>query len=82
MVFHVCIAVIAHLIRINEPKLPHDLSFHCFLPFKSVNNLVQQGGNIAHHSSGLQLKSLRFPCMKSIHSLKQYGFQRGGSVQN
>lgn len=58
MVFHVCIAVITHLIRINALKLPYDLSFHCFLPFKSVNNLVQHGGNIADHSSGLQLKSL------------------------
>ena len=50
MVFHLCIAIITHLIRINALKMLYDLSFHCFLPYKSVNNVVQRGGNIADHS--------------------------------
>lgn len=63
MVFHVRIAIITRLIRINALKMLYGLSFHYFLPFKSVDNVVQHGGNIADRSSGLQLKSLRFPCM-------------------
>lgn len=53
MVFHVCIAIMICLIGRNTLEMLCDLSFHYFLPFKSVNNVVQRGGNTAGSSSGL-----------------------------
>ena len=52
MLFHVRIAIITCLRRINALKMLYDLPFHYFLPFKWVDNVIQHGGcNIADHSA-------------------------------